>query len=106
MKSAYITYQPDLAVPRAARDLKDLVTLAKKHGVEHMVLLSGRGEDGAQQAEQILIDSGLEWNVVRASWFAQNFSESFMAQGIQNGELILPASAMREPFIDVEDIAR
>ena len=49
--------------------------------------------------------SGIAWNVVRASWFAQNFSESFMLDGILAGELVLPAGDTLEPFIDADDIA-
>ncbi|MGB5329170.1 MAG: NmrA family transcriptional regulator, partial [Gammaproteobacteria bacterium] len=41
----------------------------------------------------------------RASWFAQNFSESFMLDGILAGELVLPAGDTVEPFVDVDDIA-
>lgn len=104
-KSAYVTYQPDLAVPNAEDDIRAFLEVAKAEGVEHVVLLSGRGEAGAEKAEQVLINSGLQWNVIRASWFAQNFSESFMAEGILNGELILPAGNTPEPFIDVDDIA-
>ncbi|SIO95126.1 NmrA family NAD(P)-binding protein [Vibrio spartinae] len=104
-KSAYVTYQPDLAVPNAESDIRAFVEVAKKEGVEHIVLLSGRGEEGAEKAEQILINSGLDWNVVRASWFAQNFSESFMAEGVLNGNLVLPAASTPEPFIDTDDIA-
>lgn len=104
-KSAYVTYQPDLAVPKAESDIRAFVEVAIKAGIEHIVLLSGRGEEGAEKAEQILINSGLDWNVVRASWFAQNFSESFMAEGVLNGNLILPASGTPEPFIDTDDIA-
>ncbi|WP_299871779.1 hypothetical protein [uncultured Cocleimonas sp.] len=103
--SAYVTYQPDLAVPRAEATIKEFVQLAKDVGLEHIVLLSGRGEDGAQRAEEILKTSGLSWNIVRASWFAQNFSESFMLEGILDGELVLPAGDIAEPFIDVDDIA-
>lgn len=104
-KSAYVTYQPDLAVPNAMDDIRAFLEVAKAEGVEHVVLLSGRGEAGAEKAEQVLINSGLQWNVIRASWFAQNFSESFMAEGILNGELILPAGNTPEPFIDTDDIA-
>lgn len=104
-RSAYITYQPDLAVPKAEGDIQAFVEVAKAEGIEHIVLLSGRGEEGAVKAEHILINSGLQWNVVRASWFAQNFSESFMAEGVLNGELILPAGNTPEPFIDTDDIA-
>ncbi len=105
VKSAYVTYQPDLAVPNAESDIQAFVEVAKNEGVEHIVLLSGRGEEGAEKAEQILIKSGLDWNVIRASWFAQNFSEAFMAEGVLNGDLVLPAANTPEPFIDTDDIA-
>lgn len=104
-RAAYVTYQPDLAVPNAESDIREFCRLARKSGLEHMVLLSGRGEQGAQRAEAVLEHSGLSWNVVRASWFAQNFSESFMLDDILAGELVLPAGDIVEPFIDADDIA-
>lgn len=104
-RATYVTYQPDLAVPNAEADMKAFVQIAAEAGLEHIVLLSGRGEEGAERAEQILKASGISWNIVRASWFAQNFSESFMLEGILAGELVLPADDTVEPFIDVDDIA-
>jgi len=103
--SAYVCYQPDLAVPGAKDAISEFIRLAKIAGIEHIVLLSGRGEEGAQQAEQLVINSGLRWNIVRASWFAQNFSEGFLIEGILQGQIALPAGDVREPFIDVDDIA-
>ncbi|TCK18238.1 uncharacterized protein YbjT (DUF2867 family) [Thiogranum longum] len=102
---AYVTYQPDLAVPGAASTIRAFVQIAAQAGVQHIVLLSGRGEQGAERAEAILKSSGLAWNIVRASWFSQNFSESFMLEGILAGELVLPAGDTVEPFIDADDIA-
>lgn len=103
--SAYVTFQPDLAVPGAVQIMREFVCAAKTAGVQHLVLLSGRGEDGAKRAEAVVQQSGLAWNVIRASWFAQNFSENFMLEGIQNGELILPENSTPEPFIDIDDLA-
>ncbi|MCU7919899.1 MAG: NmrA family NAD(P)-binding protein [Candidatus Thiodiazotropha sp. (ex Epidulcina cf. delphinae)] len=104
-RSAYVTYQPDLAVPRAEATIKSFVRVAAEAGLEHMVLLSGRGEEGAQRAEDVLISSGIPWNIVRCSWFNQNFSENFMLEGILAGELVLPATDTLEPFVDADDIA-
>lgn len=103
--TAYVTYQPDLAVPGAASTIKAFVRVAAEAGLRHIVLLSGRGETGAEHAEEIVKASGLSWNIVRASWFCQNFSESFMLEGILSGELVLPAGDTVEPFIDADDIA-
>ncbi len=104
-ETAYVTFQPDLAVPGAESTIKAFVQTAAEAGLKHIVLLSGRGEKGAERAENILRSSGLEWNIVRASWFSQNFSESFMLEGILGGELVLPAGDTLEPFVDVDDIA-
>ena len=104
-RAAYVTFHPDLAIPSAEQTIRDFVALAAELGLEHLVLLSGRGEDGARRAEIALEQGGLDWNVVRASWFMQNFSENFMIDGILNGELMLPAGDTVEPFVDVDDIA-
>ena len=72
-QSAYVTFQPDLAVPAAQGVIAAFITAAKSAGVQHIVLLSGRGEAGAELAEKQVMESGLDWNVVRASWFNQNF---------------------------------
>jgi uncharacterized protein YbjT (DUF2867 family) len=104
-RAAYVTYQPDLAVPGAASTVKAFARVAAQAGLEHMVLLTGRGEEGAERAEAILKSSGISWTIIRASWFCQNFSESFMLEGILAGELVLPAGDTVEPFIDVDDIA-
>ena len=104
-RAAYVTFYPDLAVPGAEQKISEFLDLAKQAGLEHVVLLSGRGEKGAERAEAVLANSGLDWNVVRASWFMQNFSEGFMIEGILNGELMLPAGDIVEPFIDIDDIA-
>ncbi len=105
VKSAYVTYQPDLAVPQAEAAIKEFVRVSLDSGLQHIVLLSGRGEEGAERAEQILQNSGINWNIVRCSWFSQNFSENFMLEGILNGELVLPATNTIEPFVDADDIA-
>lgn len=104
-QSAYVTFYPDLAIPTAEETIREFIAVAKDVGLQHLVLLSGRGEQGAQRAETVLKNSGLDWNVVRASWFMQNFSEGFMIEGIMGGELMLPAGDIVEPFIDIDDIA-
>ena len=47
--AAYITYAPDLAMPGAADAIRAFVKLARRHGVRHLVLLSGRGEAEAHE---------------------------------------------------------
>jgi len=103
--AVYVAYVPDLAVPGAAAAIRSFTQLAVQSGVQRLVLLSGRGEEEAQVCEQIVQSCGAEWTIVRASWFAQNFSESFMRDLVVSGEVALPAGNVAEPFVDAEDIA-
>jgi len=102
---AYVTYQPDLALPGAVDAIRAFLMAAKTAGVKHVVLLSGRGEEEAEAAEQVLQTSGLDWTVLRASWFMQNFSENYMRDELLSGSLTLPVGQTKEPFIDADDIA-
>ena len=103
--SLFISYYPDLAVPGAPDDIQALTHLAAQSGVKKVVLLSGRGEEDAQRCEEIVQRSGLDWTIVRCSWFNQNFSENFLRDMIMSGVVTLPVEDVREPFIDVNDIA-
>lgn len=105
MDAVYVVYQPDLAVPAATDDIREFTKIAKQQGVRKVVLLSGRGVKEAQAAEQIVIDSGLDWTFVRAAWFSQNFSEGDFASMVQDGVIALPMSNAVEPIIDADDIA-
>lgn len=103
--AAYVSYSPDLAMPGATDAIQAFVDRAKRHGVRRLVLLSGRGEPEAQACEGIVQRSGLEWTVVRASWFFQNFSEGAFTEMVLAGRITLPAGEVPEPFVDVDDIA-
>jgi uncharacterized protein YbjT (DUF2867 family) len=103
--AVYITYYSDLAFTGAAETVRSFTKLAVDNGVRRLVLLSGRGEAGALLGEQAVRESGVEWTIVRSSFFCQNFSESFLVEPILGGEVAFPAGAVKEPFIDVEDIA-
>lgn len=95
-----------------------LLAKAAELGVERVVVLSGRGVDMPEygdstnsegitliEAEQAARASGLEWTILRPTWFSQNFSEGFFLDAIAAGELRLPAGDGRAPFIDADDIA-
>ena len=105
VEAAYITYAPDLAMPGATDAIQAFVDRARQHGVQRLVLLSGRGEAEAQASERIVQESGLEWTIIRASWFFQNFSEGAFVDMVQAGQITLSAGDIPEPFVDVDDIA-
>ncbi|QOG01331.1 NAD(P)H-binding protein [Flavobacterium sp. MDT1-60] len=103
--TVYISYQPDLAIPSATTAIQLFSGLATQMGVQKMVLLSGRGEKEAQICEEIVQTNAKNWTIVRASWFNQNFSESFFLEPILAGYVALPRAEALEPFTDADDIA-
>lgn len=105
MDKVYITFQPDLAVPGALEAIEELTKKAKQSNVKKLVLLSGKGEREAELCEQVVIHSGLDYTIVRASWFNQNFSESFFLEPILEGFVALPQADAKVPYVDTDDIA-
>jgi uncharacterized protein YbjT (DUF2867 family) len=103
--SVYISYFPDIAVPGAVEAVRSFAELAVGSGVRRLVLLSGRGEEEAQRAERVVQEAGVGWTIVRCSWFSQNFSENYLLEPILDGEVVLPAGDIPEPFADTDDIA-
>lgn len=105
MDTVYITFQPDLAVPGARRAIEGFTSQAVKGGIQKMVLLSGRGEKEAELCEQVVMNAGADWTIIRASWFDQNFSESFFLDSILAGHVALPRGEALVPYVDADDIA-
>ncbi|WP_406472323.1 NAD(P)H-binding protein [Streptomyces sp. NBC_01615] len=103
--AAYLVYPSDVGSPQAAVAVGGIGRRAVDLGVRRLVLLSSRGEERARPTEEALKASGADWTIVRAAWFAQNFSEGPLVEGLRHGELVFPAGEVREPFIDVRDIA-
>lgn len=105
-RAAHLAFQPDLAVPWAADVVGRVAELAATLGVERLTLVSGRGEDGAERAEQAVLAAHPYVVVARCSWFAQNFSEGVLAGAVAEGTIALPVPAdVPEPFVDLEDVA-
>jgi uncharacterized protein YbjT (DUF2867 family) len=105
IRAAYVSFAPDLAIPGACDTLGTFLDRARQHGVQRLVLLSGRGEAEALAAERLVQASGLDWTIVRASWFNQNFSEGAFRDMVLAGAIALPGGGVPEPFVDADDIA-
>jgi uncharacterized protein YbjT (DUF2867 family) len=107
--AVYVCFAPDLAVPGAPDAVADLTAAAAAAGAGRVVLLSGRGEPEAQEAERRVREgaerAGLAWTVVRSSWFVQNLTEGAFAADVAAGVLALPAGDVPEPFVDADDVA-
>ena len=102
--SAYVSHYLDGSRERA-ETVSSFAELAVKSGVRRLVLLSGRGEEEAERAGELVRDSGAELTTLHSTWFAQNFSEEYWRDQVLIGEVALPAGNTPEPFVDADDIA-
>ncbi|MDA1359497.1 NAD(P)H-binding protein [Glycomyces luteolus] len=102
---------PDEPFPAVA-----IAAAAAEAGVRRLVAQSGRRIEvlaeaagaepeaiGMYAAQEAAMASGLEWTVLQANNFNQNFSEGDMLEAILAGELRLPVEDTVEPFIDVQE---
>jgi uncharacterized protein YbjT (DUF2867 family) len=89
------------------------VRAARSAGVQHIVRVSGAGADPASdiaiarlqgRCDQIVIDSGLPYTLLRPKNFMQNFT-SFLRDMIRSGTVYSSQGDGRVPFIDARDIA-
>ncbi|MBG0851648.1 NAD(P)H-binding protein [Streptomyces spinoverrucosus] len=104
--AAYLVHPGDVGSPQATRAVGLLAHEAVSLGVRRLVLLSARGEVQARPTEEALRESGADWTVVRSAWFMQNFSEGPLVEGLRlSGELVFPGGEVREPFVDLRDVA-
>jgi uncharacterized protein YbjT (DUF2867 family) len=103
--AAYLVFYPDLVAPGALDSVRRFTEAAVAGGVRRLVLLSGRGEELAQLAEQAVMASGADVTIVRCAFFAQNFSEKGFEEFVRAGTVALPAPEVGEPFVDADDIA-
>ncbi|MEV7996898.1 NAD(P)H-binding protein [Streptomyces sp. NPDC086077] len=104
--AAYLVHPGDVGSPEATLAVGLLAHEAVALGVRRLVLLSARGEVQARPTEEALRESGADWTVVRSAWFMQNFSEGPLVEGLRlGGELVFPGGAVREPFVDLRDVA-
>lgn len=86
------------------------VRLAVELGVDRMVLLSSRaieaiGDERLLDAERLVRTSGVDWTVVRADWFDQNFDEGHFRTAVRDGRLTIPLGDCRQTFVDLDDVA-
>lgn len=90
--------------------LSPLIRKAKEAGLEKVVLMTAIGveaNDAApfRRAEVELEKSGLAYNIIRPSWFMQNFATYWLHDIRTHGAIRLPAGSGKNAFIDSRDIA-
>lgn len=89
------------------------VRAAQAAGVQHIVRVSGAGADPQSdvaiarlqgRCDQIVIDSGIAYTLLRPKNFMQNFT-TFLRDMIRAGTVYSSQGEGRVPFIDARDIA-
>jgi uncharacterized protein YbjT (DUF2867 family) len=91
--------------------LNPFIDAAKAAGVKHAVLVTAAGiehveEAGLRQVEVYLMASGIDYTILRPTWFMQNFSTGFLFPALKaQGAVFLPAGDGKTSFIDTRDIA-
>jgi uncharacterized protein YbjT (DUF2867 family) len=92
----------------------DFLRQAKAAGVQRVVALSSMGvefpdepqDSGRRKVEQAVMDSGMEWTLLRPTGFSQNFSEGFLLPAIlQLGAVVTATGEGAVAFVDADDIA-
>ena len=97
--------------PGAAERTPDVLRAAAAAGVPRIVLLSSLDAEGAPaddplaRAESTLTALGVDWAILRPTWFMENFSVGSFGAMVRDGDLRLPAGEGRIPFVAVRDIA-
>lgn len=99
------------ALSNVQRDIAPAVQTAISYGVEHIVFLSLQGVEKNRvvphhKIEQLILESGVRYTFLRASFFMQNLSAIQQAAEIrEKNEIVLPVGRAKTSFIDVRDIA-
>jgi festuclavine dehydrogenase len=91
--------------------MKSFIDLALQHHVKRLVLLSASLMDvgdgpNFSEVSGYIAGLGVEWAVLRPTWFMENFSEQQYLPSIRDEDRILTATGDgRVPFVSAEDIA-
>ncbi len=107
IESVFLVRPPQLA--NVKRDFVPAIAAAKAAGVQHIVFLSLLGVEKQRivphyKIEQAILESGLDWTFLRASFFMQNLSSVHLDELRQRNEIAVPVGQARTSFIDVRDI--
>ena len=104
----FLVRPPNLA--NVQRDIAPAIQAACTSGVEQIVFLSLQGVEKNRMVphhkiERLIVDSGLHYTFLRASFFMQNLSTTQADEIWDRDEIALPVGQAKTSFIDVRDIA-
>lgn len=97
------------AVQDVFTPMKKFIDIAKHHGVTRFVLLSSSAIDAGGPAHgkvhEYLAGLGVEYAVLRPTWFMENFSQEGRAKNIREESKVYSAAEDGKlPWVSVEDI--
>jgi len=109
--AAYLV--PPAFVAHPAPVVATALAAARAAGVARVVLCSSLGVElspgpvrqGFRELERAVVESGLDWTILRPGGFAQNFTEGFLAPGVRGGTVATASGEGATAFIDAGDIA-
>ncbi len=98
------------ALSNVQRDIAPAIQAAISAGVKQFVFLSLQGVEKNSivphhKIERLIVESGVHYTFLRASFFMQNLSTTQAAEIRDHNEIALPVGKAKTSFIDVCDIA-
>lgn len=98
------------ALSNVKRDIAPAIHSAVSAGVRHIVFLSLQGVENNRivphyKIEQAILESGVAYTFLRASFFMQNLSTTHRDEIRERNEIAVPMGKAQTSFIDVRDIA-
>jgi len=88
---------------------KEFIDLAVTKGVKRFVLLSGthteKGGPDIGKIHEYLDQKGVEYFVLRPTWFMENFTTAYLKPIVENNEIGTTTKEGKVAFISVDDIA-
>ncbi|GMA16843.1 SDR family oxidoreductase [Deinococcus metallilatus] len=102
----FVTRPPQISQVR--RDMVPALDVALGAGVNQMALLSLQGAEHNPfvphaQLEKYLMGSGVEYTLLRPSFFMQNLTTMHLPE-LRQGEVFVPAGRGRTSFVDTRDV--
>ncbi|TFK41649.1 hypothetical protein BDQ12DRAFT_646188 [Crucibulum laeve] len=90
--------------------IKPFIDLAVTKGVKRFVLLSAsqldKGDPAMGKVHEYLVDIGVEYSILRPTWFADNFTRIFITSIRNEDHIFSVAKDGRIPFVSTQDIAQ
>ncbi len=92
-------------------EITGLIAYGRRAGVEHVVFISAMGADKIYLSsqwvvEQYLLQSGIDYTILRSGWFFQNLAtDPMLREDIRRGVLRLPLGEAKISGVDVRDVA-